>query len=47
MTTHREAVKAAMEKKHPEKYAAMSGGFDIMQKLYKRQHKKQKIRKKD
>jgi hypothetical protein len=36
---YRSAVRAAKE-------SAMSGGFDIMQKLYKKQHKKQKIRKK-
>jgi hypothetical protein len=45
----REAVRIAMEKKRSEedKNAAMSGGFDIMQQLFKKQHKKQKIRKKD
>jgi hypothetical protein len=37
--SYRTAVKAAKE-------SAMSGGFDIMQKLFKKQHKKQKIRKK-
>lgn len=37
--SYRTIVRAAKE-------SAMSGGFDIMQKLFKKQHKKQKIRKK-
>jgi hypothetical protein len=39
LDSYRQAVRAAKE-------SAMSGGFDIMQQLVKKQHKKQKIRKK-